>query len=178
MRCITSSKQDLLNMKRCQLLCWNGFNPPNAVGVGVFVLRYVSDTLGWLLGVCEGSVLVLKSESLFSIKKTKRKEIITSGSVCESCMPLFLSVPVSQKKATWRDITHSKDKQPWAGDRPHPERRSRLSQGHVTSDLWGRRAGGDISRHYVSGKNNCVFFKAASESCGPEVTLHTDLFHD
>lgn len=77
-RCIMSSKQDLLNMKRSQLLCWNGFNrrkPPillKAVSLGIVRPPY-SFQYAWLLGVCEGSVLVLMSESLFSIKKKKKR---------------------------------------------------------------------------------------------------------
>lgn len=67
----------------------------------------------WLSAVCEGSVLM--SESLFSIKK----EIIPSGSVCESCMPLFFSVLVSQKP-WWRDHPFLKDEPPSRSDQVPP----------------------------------------------------------
>lgn len=72
-----SSNRTYWIWKRSQLLCWNGFNrrkPPillNAVGLGVVCPPY-SYWYAWLLVVCEGSVLVLMSEFLFSIKKKKR----------------------------------------------------------------------------------------------------------
>lgn len=73
-RCIMSSKQDLLNMKRCQLLCW--IEPSQAPDTSYrhqFRRRSSSVKFPVHLGVCEGSVLVLMSESLFSIKTKKKK---------------------------------------------------------------------------------------------------------
>lgn len=59
------------------------------------------------LAVCEGSVLVLLSGSFYFLlpkkkKEKKRKTTTASGSVCESCMPLLLSVLVSLKPM-WQD---------------------------------------------------------------------------
>lgn len=102
----------LMNMKRSQLLCWNGFNrrkPPDTSQRrqfwASFVLRTVSNTLGcWVFA--RGSVLVLMSESLFSIKKqTKKKRKRNNNKwvcmwVLHAIVLICTGVP---KKPTWRD---------------------------------------------------------------------------
>lgn len=167
-------KKDLLNMKRSQLLCWNGFNrrkPPILLKRHRFRRRSssvkVSNTLGcWVFA--RGSVLVLMSESLFSIKKQKKnKEIITKW-VCMWVLHAIVLICTGVPKKTFvaRSPILKKTSSPAALTRyhqPHPKRLYNLIQAHVRGDLRGRRGWegpgflplllffNDICRHYVSG---------------------------
>lgn len=163
MRCILSWKQDLLNMKRSQLLCWNGFNlhKPliliNAVSLGVVRPLY-SFQYAWLLGVCEGSVLVFTSESLFSIKKSYNNNkwvcMWVLHAIVLNCTgvpkPYVVRSPILKRRAAL---------QLWPGTTSLIQRDCTTSQ-LSPSDLWGEERDAfpphHSSRHYDSGEKSCV----------------------
>lgn len=159
--------RDLLNMKRSQLLC---FEMVLSVTLGPWYFfkkthrefrRHSSSIRSSirLAVACSRGLSACTYVRIFifySKKKEKKKRTITSGSVCESCMPLLLSVLVSLKP-TWQDHPFLKRQaalQPLTRYRqPHPKRLYNFTASphpRSHSDLWGRREGRREGRHSAS----------------------------